>query len=230
MFKKVLAIAGALLIAATSPAAAHVTVQPNEAPAGAFFRFVVRVPNERDDADTTRVKVDFPDNLIFVSFQPKEGWNYEVKMKTLDEPIEAFGAQITEVVDTVTWSGGVIAPHEFDEFGFSARVPEEEGALEFAAFQTYSNGDVVEWTGDPESEEPAALVSVVDLGAEEGQGQLAVLAEVKEQVAAMDHGVAADDTENEDGSDLGLILGGVGTGLGAIALAVALRQGSLETK
>ncbi len=219
MLKRVLAITGALLVAA-SPASAHVTVQPNEAPAGAFFRFVVRVPNERDDANTTKVRLDFPDNLIFVSFQPKEGWDYKVRMKTLDEPIEAFGAEITEVVDTVTWSGGAIAPHEFDEFGFSARVPEEEGAVEFAAFQTYSNGEVVEWTGDPDSEEPAALVSVVDLGAEEGQGELAVLADVKEQVEAMDHTAASAD----EGSDLGVILGGAGTGLGAIALLVALTR------
>ena len=225
MLKKTLALAGALLFAASSPAFAHVTVQPNEAPAAAFFRFVVRVPNERDDAATTKVEVDFPDNLIFVSFQPKEGWDYKVTIKTLDEPIEAFGAEITEVVDTVTWSGGSIAPHEFDEFGFSARVPEEEGTLEFAAFQTYSGGEVVEWTGPPDSEEPAALVNVVELGAEEGQGQLSVLADVKEQVDAMGHSGATDGViENDDGSDLSLILGGVGTGLGFIALIVALTK------
>ena len=225
MFKKVLVLAGALLIVAASPAFAHVTVQPSEAPAGAFFRFVVRVPNERDDAETTKVEVDFPDNLVFVSFQPKDGWDYKVEMKTLDEPIELFGAEITEVVDTVTWSGGAIAPHEFDEFGFSARVPEEEGPLEFPAFQTYSNGEVVEWTGDPESEEPAARVSVVNLGAEEGQGQLAVLADVKEQIDAMGHTTATDDdVVDDDGTDLGLVLGGTGTGLGAIALLVALTK------
>lgn len=220
MIKKILGLTGALLIVAASPASAHVTVQPNEAPAAAFFRFVVRVPNERDDADTTKVRVDFPDNLIFVSFQPKEGWDYKVKMKTLDEPIEAFGAEITEVVDTVTWSKGSIAPHEFDEFGFSARVPEEEGALEFAAFQTYSNGEVVEWTGDPESEEPAARVSVVDLGAEEGEGELAVLADVKEQVEAMGHASAPED----DDCNLGVVLGALGTGLGLVALIVALAK------
>lgn len=221
MLKKVLGLTGALLIAAATPAGAHVTVQPNEAPAGAFFRFVVRVPNEQDEADTTKVEVDFPDDLVFVSFQPKDGWDYKVTMKTLDEPIEAFGAEITEVIDTVKWSGGTISPHEFDEFGFSARVPEEEGALEFAAFQTYSNGDVIEWTGGPDSEEPAARVSVVDLGAEEGEGELAVLADVKEQVETMDHVSAP---EEDDGSDLGLILGGTGTGLGAIALLVALTK------
>lgn len=41
-------------------------------------------------------------------------------MKTLDEPIEAFGAMIDEVVDTVTWTGGPINPGEFDEFYISA--------------------------------------------------------------------------------------------------------------
>lgn len=220
MIKRAMILATAGLLAIATPVFAHVTVQPDEAPAGAFFRFVVRVPNERDDADTTRVRVTFPENLIFVSFQPKKGWDYRVEMKTLDEPIEAFGSRITEVVDTVTWSGGRIAPHEFDEFGFSARVSEEAGMLEFPAEQTYSSGEVVEWTGAPDSETPAALVNVVALGAEEGQGQLAVLADVKQQVESMDH-TAATNTEDDD-PDTGVLLGGLGTGLGGLALLITL--------
>ena len=88
-------MAGVVLafVALTQVAQAHVTVQPNEAPAGAFFRFVVRVPNERD-VPSTQIKVEFPENLIFTSFQPKEGWKRVVKMKKLDEPIEAFGSKI----------------------------------------------------------------------------------------------------------------------------------------
>jgi uncharacterized protein YcnI len=211
-------------------AQAHVTVQPEEAPAGAFFKFVVRVPNERDDAATTKVRVMFPENLIFTSFQPKEGWEREVKMKKLDEPIEAFGAQIDEVVGSVTWSGGTIAPGEFDEFGFSVRVPEEPGELEFSAFQTYSSGEVVRWVGAPDSEEPAALVDVIALEAEEGEGELAILAHVHEQVdelaAAPAHTAAPEaeaiDDDVEDDDDKGVLLGGIGIGLGAIALLVAL--------
>lgn len=42
-----------------SPALAHVTIQPPEAPTGSFFRFVVRVPNERPDTATTKVDVSF---------------------------------------------------------------------------------------------------------------------------------------------------------------------------
>ena len=147
----VAAIASLVSLLGAHAAFAHVTVQPNEAPAGAFFRFTVRVPNERDDASTTKVVVTFPENLIFASFQPKEGWKRQVKMKTLDEPIEAFGAEIDTVVDTVTWSGGTIKPGEFDEFGFSVRVPEEPGELEFSAEQHYSSGEVVRWVGAPDS-------------------------------------------------------------------------------
>lgn len=212
----------ALSVVLTTPAFAHVTIQPDEAPTGEFFRFVVRVPNEREETDTTKVKVDFPDNLIFVSFQPKAGWKHEVTMKKLDEPIEAFGAKIDEVVDTVTWSGGSIAPNQFDEFGFSAKVPDDPSELEFAAFQTYSSGEIVEWTGPPDSEEPAALVNVVGLDLEEGEGELSALADLQDQIGGMDH--AAMMTTDDGNGNLGVILGGVGTGLGAVALLVALTR------
>ena len=61
------------VLALAGPAAAHVTVQPPEAVPGSFARFVVRVPNERDDASTVKVEVRFPP-LAFVSFQDTPGW------------------------------------------------------------------------------------------------------------------------------------------------------------
>lgn len=231
-------MAGALLafVAMTQVAQAHVTVQPSEAPAGAFFRFVIRVPNERD-VPTTQIRVEFPENLIFTSFQPKDGWDRTVKMKKLDEPIEAFGSKIDEVVGSVTWTGGSIGAGEFDEFGFSVRVPEEEGELVFKAFQTYEGGEVVKWTGAEDAEAPAARVVVYDLVdiAEEGTGQLGILhdtAHELEEIAArvdeleaatgaMDHSTEATDTEDKD-SNTGVILGSIGIALGAIALAVSL--------
>lgn len=230
-------MAGALLafFALTQVAQAHVTIQPNEAPAGAFFRFVIRVPNERDVA-TTQVRVEFPQNLAFTSFQPKEGWTRTVKMKKLDEPIEVSGAEIDEVVGSVTYTGGSIGVGEFDEFGFSVRVPDEEGDLVFKAFQTYEGGEVVEWTGAADSETPAPHVVVYDLSdiAKEGTGELGLLhdtAHELEEVAArvdqveaategMDHTMPAA-SEDKD-SNTGVVLGSIGIALGAIALAVSL--------
>jgi periplasmic copper chaperone A len=204
-----------------APALAHVTVQPEEAVVGTFSRFVVRVPTERDDASTTAVQVQLPP-LAFVSFEDAPGWERTVEMTTLDEPLEVFGEQLTEVVGTVTWQGGAIGPGEFAEFGFSARLPDEPGTLEFPAVQTYDSGEVVRWIGPPDSEEPAALVDVVDLGAEEGQGELAVLAELN---AGSHTEETASESDDDDGSStLALVLGAVGAGLGAVALIVSLSR------
>jgi periplasmic copper chaperone A len=45
----------ATALAAPAAAQAHVTLQPTEVPAGGFTRLDVRIPNERDNADTTKV-------------------------------------------------------------------------------------------------------------------------------------------------------------------------------
>jgi uncharacterized protein YcnI len=215
--------AAVTLVAAAAPALAHVTVQPDEAVAGSFARFVVRVPNERDDASTTAVQVELPP-LAFVSFEAAPGWERTVEMTTPEEPLEVFGDQITEVVGTVTWEGGAIAPGEFAEFGFSARMPDEPGTLEFPAVQTYDSGEVVRWIGPPDSEEPVALVDVVDLGAEEGQGQLAVLAELNTGSHEEETAAGSEDDDDDGSTTLALILGALGAGLGAIALVVSLAK------
>jgi uncharacterized protein YcnI len=94
----------------TPVAAAHVTVNPGEWEAGGFARFAVRVPNERPNAQTTEVTVQFPESVITASFQPVPGWERTVEMATLDQPVEIFGEQVTERIASVTWTGGTIAP------------------------------------------------------------------------------------------------------------------------
>jgi hypothetical protein len=146
----------------------------------------------------------------------------------LDEPITIGDAQVDEVVASVTWSGGEIAPGEFDEFGFSVRVPDDAGELEFPAIQTYASGEVVRWTGAADADEPAARVNVIALEAAEGEGQLATLAQVREQVNELSAAApdpAAEDEDDEAGDDdNGVLLGGIGVALGALALIVALMK------
>ena len=230
---------GAVVVALAVPASAHVTVQPNEAIAESFSKFVVRVPNEQDDASTVKIQVELPP-LAFTRFQDVAGWERKVKTVKFDEPLEAFGSEITEGVGTVTWSGGEIEPGEFAEFPFSAAMPAGEEALKFPAIQTYDNGDVVEWTGPEDADEPAGVVSTVEFGdiAEEGAGQLEVLHEVVHELEELNETVAgleasaggeteaADDAEDddEDSDTLPLILGALGVVLGAIALIVALSK------
>ena len=104
MLKTAIVIALALGAALPAAAQAHVTLQPNTAPAGAYTRLDVRVPNERDDASTTKVEVQFPDGFASASYEPVPGWDVKVAKKTLDTPIQTDDGEITEGVDTITWT------------------------------------------------------------------------------------------------------------------------------
>ncbi|MBS1893046.1 MAG: YcnI family protein [Actinobacteria bacterium] len=151
-------LAFALLVPATVQA--HVTLQPNEAPAGAYTVLDVRVPNETENENTTKVAVRFPEGFGEVSYQPVPGWSVEVVHDKLKKPIETDDGPITEGVKEVVFSGGKLAPGEFQDFPLSVQIPGKAGEeLTFKAVQTYE-GEVVRWIGAPESEHPAPQVLV----------------------------------------------------------------------
>lgn len=173
--RKALLSACALLLVAAVPASAHVTIQPGESTTGAFARFVVRVPNEHETAATIKVEVQMPAELGEVRYQPKQGWTRTVNGRT------------------VVWEGGRIAPGEFDEFGFSTRMPEKAGELVFPSLQTYDNGEVVSWTGPAEADKPAGRVVVRQAdGATGGHG--ATTPPTTEAAATGDGGDGGDST------------------------------------
>jgi periplasmic copper chaperone A len=151
-------LALALLVPAT--AGAHVTLQPNEAPEGAYTVLDVRVPNESDSENTTKVAVQFPEGFGDVSYQPVPGWKVEVVHDKLKKPIQTDDGPITEGVKEVVFSGGKLPPGEFQDFPLSVQIPGKAGEeLTFKAVQTYE-GEVVRWIGAPETEHPAPQVLV----------------------------------------------------------------------
>jgi uncharacterized protein YcnI len=205
------ALAAPLVLAAT--AGAHVTLQPEEAPAGGFTRLDVRVPNERDNADTTKVVVQFPPGFLSVSTEPVPGWDIKITKRKLDKPVEQFGEQVTEEVGRITFSGGSIGPGEFQDFGLSLGVPDKAGStLTFKALQTYSNGEVVRWIGPPDSEEPAPQVK---LTAAEDEGGGAAAPPAQQQAAGGD---GDDDGGSDTLSIIALIVGIAGLAAGLAAL------------
>ncbi len=204
-----LAIAVAMLAVPTA-ARAHVTLQPNEAPAGGFTRLDVRVPNEREDASTTKVEVKFPPGFEFVSTEPVPGWTAKVETVKLPKPVtDDEGEQVTERVDTITWTGdgnqGKIGPGQFQDFGLSLATPDEPGtSLTFKALQTYGNGEVVRWIGAPDAEEPAPQVRLT--ATEEGHGAASGTDETTQNAA---------NVQPEDDND------GAPTWLAVLALVIA---------
>jgi periplasmic copper chaperone A len=218
-----IAAALAALLVVAPVAAAHVTLNPREWEAGGFAKFDVRVPNERDNAATTRVTLRFPEQVISASFQPVEGWRRTVKMVQLDEPIDDEGEQITERIDTVTWAGGSIRPGEFQEFPVSFQVPEEQPGTElaFPAIQVYSNGETVRWIGPPEADEPAPVVAVLEPAPEEG-------AAAEEATPSPAPAETTGGGEQDEGSDtlsiVALVVGIAGLVAGVAALIMARRR------
>lgn len=157
--KLTLALFAALALAVPTGAGAHVTLQPQEAAAGDFTVLDVRVPNERDDAATTKVDVRFPPGFTFASYQPVAGWSVEVRM----------AKQVSQMTWTADSDKAGIQPGQFVDFPISVQIPGEAGeTLTFRALQTYDDGEVVRWIGAPDSEEPAPQVAVIAGGEEHG--------------------------------------------------------------
>ncbi len=65
-----LVVAVALTLGVAAPAAAHVTVEPRDAVQGGYARVAFRVPNERDNASTTRVEVRFRPSTRWSAYGP----------------------------------------------------------------------------------------------------------------------------------------------------------------
>jgi uncharacterized protein YcnI len=132
-------------------ASAHVTVLPQEATQGAYEKFTVRVPSEKESA-TIKVEVRFPVEAVTVSrFEPKPGWTYELA-RSADN-------KITGVTWTATGDG--LGATEFGEFNMSGKVADNATAISWKAYQTYKDGSVVEWVGAAGSDKPASVTKVL---------------------------------------------------------------------
>ncbi len=150
------AIAAASLTA-VGVARAHVTIHPNAIPSGAFTTVVVRVPNERSKASTTKVDVQFPPGIVAVSYAAVSGWKTTILYRKPVKPSRF----VRREVDQVIWTGG-LPPGQFVQFPISFAFPKAKPGtvLTFKALQTYSNGEVVRWIGPPSTAAPAATVQI----------------------------------------------------------------------
>jgi uncharacterized protein YcnI len=141
------------MVAVAAPAWAHVVVSPEVVKAGDYETLTVSVPTEKE-IPTTKIRVEVPEGFLLSGVQPVPGWEHS---------FEEDGG----VVTAVTFSGGEIRPREFQQFLVQAQAPEEPGEYPWKAIQTYEDGSVVEWTGPPDSEEPASVIEVVSGGSGE---------------------------------------------------------------
>lgn len=222
---------GALAVPAA--AQAHVTLQPKTAAAGAYVVENVRVPNESDDAATTKVAVQFPEGFASASYQPVDGWSVKVVKEKLATPIKTDDGEITEGVKTITWTATSeadgIAPGQFQDFPLSVQIPGKAGdTLTFKALQTYSDGTVARWIGAPDADKPAPQVQVTE-AADDHHAPAAPAADgtatTENTSAPAVAPSSADDTDDSNTlAIIALAVGALGLAAGGASLVSARRR------
>jgi len=176
-----------------SPASAHVTVQPSESQTGAYEKYTVRVPVEKE-SNTTELTLEVPNGVTLVSVLPMDNWDYKLN-KNKDG-----------IVISVVWTAkkGGIGPNEFEEFSFIGANPDKAGEVSWKALQKYNDNSVVKWVGAPDAEEPASVTKIA-------KGE-----------AAADHGHASTEAKTESDKTESNTMNWLPIALSAIALIVAV--------
>jgi uncharacterized protein len=134
-FALITAIATAAVVALfAAPAFAHVSVTPRQAAKGSTATLTFRVPNEKDNATTTKVEIVLPEDHPVTTLTPQAvtGWT-----------------ATTSGTASVTWTADPeagIAPNGAQTFGITVGpLPSDTDSFVFKALQTYSDGEVVRW-------------------------------------------------------------------------------------
>jgi uncharacterized protein YcnI len=207
--------AAAIMLFAT-PAFAHITVTPGSAVAGSSSELTFHVPDEEAKSDTVRIDVQIPTDhpIAQLLAKPVPGWTVTVKTITLAKPLVTDDGSFSQAVSEVIWTGGQIAPGQFQDFSVSADpLPQGVSQLIFKAIQTYSNGDVVRWIdvpqpGQPAPDHPAPMLALTT-------GQAAA------PVTAVSSGPSTGTASGSGSSTLalGVGIGGLLFGLAGLALA-----------
>lgn len=109
---------GTLAIAVATPAAAHVTLENQEAKVGASYKAVFRVPHGCDGTATTAIRVKIPEGVIGVKPMPKPGWTLTTITGKYPKAYDLFHHEVREGVTEISWSDGKLPDDWYDEFVF----------------------------------------------------------------------------------------------------------------
>jgi uncharacterized protein YcnI len=213
MFQKMMISAVAtlgLLLSFPGFVQAHAVVYPKEMSANSYEKFTLRVPVEKE-SDTVKVRIEMPEGFTISRVKPVPGWTYAMEKGADGKTVKA-----------ITWSGGKIAPGEFQEFEFQGKTAAQPGKYAFPVYQTYADGETVAWTGPADAKTPASVVEVKATGAAaDAHGQEKPAAQVPGTPAA-----PAEAAKPAAGAAHPLTTGAAYGGLllGAAALLVAWRR------
>jgi uncharacterized protein YcnI len=161
-----LVVVAALALPASSYA--HAIVSPPVVENGPLQVFTLSVPTEKEGKTTTQLELTVPSGFSIDSFAPPPApW----KMHQ-----QTTGNGENAVVQKVTWTGGSTPTGIDSVFQFNASTSGSK-TYTFNVRQTYSDGEVVDWTGPESSDTPAPTIKAVSsLGGGSSNSTLAIVA------------------------------------------------------
>jgi uncharacterized protein YcnI len=151
MLRKMMLAAAACAFCA-GPALAHVTLEQGEAPVGASYKAVLRVPHGCDGKPTVAIRVQIPEGVIAAKPMPKPGWKLDKIKGKYAKAYDYYGTPISEGVKEIDWSGGSLPDDEYDEFVIRAMLTSDlpvGQTLYFPLVQECEGGAVERWIQIP---------------------------------------------------------------------------------
>ena len=164
-----------VLLGLLATAHAHVTLEQASAPAGSYYKAVLRVGHGCAGLPTTALRVQLPAGFKGAKPMPKSGWTLSTRSEKLAQPYISHGKTVSEDVSEITWTANNheawLADAHYDEFVLRGQLPEQAGALWFKVLQSCEAGDKSgsnDWSQIPSSgmstqglKTPAALLQVM---------------------------------------------------------------------
>jgi uncharacterized protein YcnI len=189
-------------------ASAHVTVWPKNLQVGAWEKYTMRVPVEKN-VPTVKITLKVPAGVQVENYEPVAGWNYSVTKDSSGH------------VATVTWTatGSGLLPGQFLEFPFVAQNPKQAGNVAWNAFQYYKDGSIVEWTGDEGTKTPHSITNIVSKDGASTPVQ-------KEASNATTDSPATGNQSSNSGFGLANVLSVISIVLSVVAIVFSLRKKS----
>jgi len=171
MKRLAIAIVATVALALPAAAAAHVSLHPNEIPAGAFVTIDVRVPGEQPGAYAYKVAMAMPPGFTDVDVANIPGWSAKETITTLKKPLQTADGPVDQVVSQITWTGdrstlGRLDNGYFAQFPIEVTIPANLAghSLTFKTVEFYSNGQNAYWIGSPSASYPAPTINVTKAG------------------------------------------------------------------
>ena len=141
---RTLTIAAAILLLA-APAFAHVTVAPQQAPAGASQVYKLRVHND-GKTPTASLELQIPEGVTIDSVAPMATGKSEMTKK---------GGRVT----AITWAIEVPVG-KYVELAFTAKNPVTGNQLSWNVTEKFKDGSTIEYTDKPGAKEKASITKL----------------------------------------------------------------------